>query len=127
MPPKKTRLTLSDMVPPAQPATTSPVVPEAISPAPVVATEIPAQPTPKAATAKKPERKVSRPVIARVTQSTLYIPHAVHRQLTMLALDQSAETGQRVKPHDLVLRGLDMVFRKHGLPSIAELTADEGL
>jgi hypothetical protein len=54
----------------------------------------------------------------RTVQQTLYLPVAVHEQLSDLA------HSQKVKMHTLALEGLDAVFRRHGLKSIAELTKE---
>jgi hypothetical protein len=48
-------------------------------------------------------------------QQTLYLPPTVHDQLRELAFTE------RVKMHALILEGLDSVFRKRGLRSIANL------
>jgi hypothetical protein len=59
----------------------------------------------------KPAR--ARPV--RPVQQTAYLPPPVHEQLRHVAYEE------RVKMHDLLLEGLDLVFKKRGLPSIEEL------
>jgi hypothetical protein len=48
---------------------------------------------------------------------TVYLPPPVHRQLRALAYDEDK------KMHNYLMEGLDLVFRKRGLKSIAELTA----
>lgn len=53
---------------------------------------------------------------AATVQQTLYLPPAVHDQLRDLA------HAERVKMHWLVMEGLDAVFRKRGMKSIADLT-----
>jgi hypothetical protein len=50
-----------------------------------------------------------------VKQQTTYLPLAVHEQLRRLAFEE------RAKMHDYLLEGLDLVFRKRGLPGIGEL------
>jgi hypothetical protein len=50
-----------------------------------------------------------------VKQQTAYLPLAVHEQLRRLAFEE------RAKMHDYLLEGLDLVFRKRGLPGIEEL------
>jgi antitoxin-like ribbon-helix-helix protein len=52
---------------------------------------------------------------ARPVQQTAYLPPLVHEQLRYVAYEE------RVKMHDLLLEGLDLVFKKRGLPSIEEL------
>lgn len=49
-------------------------------------------------------------------QQTAYLPLTVHEQLRRLAFEEHA------KMHDYLLEGLDLVFRKRGLPSVIELT-----
>jgi hypothetical protein len=48
-------------------------------------------------------------------QQTAYLPVAVHEQLRRLAFEE------RAKMHDYLLEGLDLVFRKRGLPGVEEL------
>jgi hypothetical protein len=48
-------------------------------------------------------------------QQTAYLPLAVHEQIRRLAFEE------RAKMHDYILEGLDLVFRKRGLPGIEEL------
>jgi hypothetical protein len=48
-------------------------------------------------------------------QQTAYLPLAVHEQLRRLAFEE------RAKMHDYLLEGLDLVFRKRGLPGVDEL------
>ena len=52
-------------------------------------------------------------------RATLYLPKTVHRQLKELAF-----THDR-KMHDYLLEGLDMVFARHGMRSIADLTGEK--
>jgi hypothetical protein len=52
---------------------------------------------------------------ARPIQQTAYLPPPVYEQLRQLAFEE------RVKMHDLLLEGLDLVFKRRGLPSIEEL------
>lgn len=47
---------------------------------------------------------------------TVYLPPPVHRQLRSLAFEEER------KMHDYLMEGLDLVFRKRGLKSVAELT-----
>ena len=48
-------------------------------------------------------------------QQTAYLPVAVHEQLRRLAFEE------RAKMHDYLLEGLDLVFRKRGLPGVDDL------
>jgi hypothetical protein len=78
------------------------------------------------AIALQPEEPSERPQVeaseattktarARPVQQTAYLPPSVHDQLRHVAYEE------RVKMHDLLLEGLDLVFKKRGLPSIEEL------
>jgi hypothetical protein len=51
----------------------------------------------------------------RLIKQTLYLPEAVHEQLRVLAFHE------RVKQHDLLMAGLDMMFKSRGAKSISEL------
>src|SRR5690348_14479211 len=51
----------------------------------------------------------------RHRKSSVYLSEPVHEQLRTLAFNE------RLKMHDYLMEGLDMVFRQRGLPSIAEL------
>jgi ribosomal protein L1 len=51
----------------------------------------------------------------RMIKQTLYLPEAVHEQLRVLAFHE------RVKQHDLLMAGLDMMFKSRGAKSISEL------
>jgi hypothetical protein len=50
-----------------------------------------------------------------VKQQTVYLPLPVYEQLRRLAFEE------RVKMHQLLLEGLDRVFRDRGLPDLGEL------
>lgn len=50
-----------------------------------------------------------------VKQQTVYLPLPVYEQLRRVAFDE------RVKMHQLLLEGLDRVFRARGLPGLDEL------
>ncbi len=52
----------------------------------------------------------------RLIKQTLYLPEAVHEQLRVLAFHE------RLKQHDLLMEGLDMMFKSRGAKSIKELT-----
>lgn len=51
-----------------------------------------------------------------IHRQTVYLPHSVYEQLRQLAFDE------RLKMHDYLMQGLDLVFQNKGLPSIKELT-----
>ncbi len=72
----------------------------------------PAEPSPPAATRLAPGPK-ARPDIVH---TSIYVPKPVHRKLREIA----ATTDRKV--HDLIMEGVDDVLRRHGHPSIAELT-----
>ena len=50
-----------------------------------------------------------------IVRHTAYLPKAVHEQLRQLAFEE------RLKMHDYLIEGLDLVFAKRGLSSIQEL------
>ena len=50
-----------------------------------------------------------------VKQQTVYLPLPVYEQLRRLAFEE------RVKMHQLLMEGLDRVFRDRGLPPLSEL------
>jgi hypothetical protein len=76
------------------------------------AIETQAEEEPKAAAAAKLADAGNRPGFK---QQTAYLPIAVHEQLRRLAFEE------RAKMHDYLLEGLDLVFRKRGLPGIDDL------
>jgi Antitoxin-like ribbon-helix-helix len=53
-------------------------------------------------------------------QQTAYLPEAVYEQLRALAFEE------RRKMHDLLMEGLDRVFKQRGLRSIEDLTSRQG-
>jgi hypothetical protein len=52
-------------------------------------------------------------------QQTAYLPEPVYEQLRALAFEE------RRKMHDLLMEGLDMVFKQRGLRSIEDLTGKQ--
>lgn len=50
-----------------------------------------------------------------VKQQTAYLPVPIYEQLRRLAFEE------RAKMHDYLIEGLDLVFRKRGLPGVNEL------
>ena len=72
----------------------------------------PAAPVPEPAVAVAPEAMLRRP---EVKQQTVYLPLPVYEQLRRLAFED------RVKMHQLLMEGLDRVFRDRGLPGLGEL------
>jgi hypothetical protein len=69
----------------------------------------------------EPAAVAERPASLRpgVKQQTVYLPLAVYEQLRRVAFDE------RVKMHQLLLEGLDRVFRDRGLPGLDELRRRE--
>lgn len=64
----------------------------------------------------RPEPPAAKPSSrSAIRQQTVYLPVPVHEQLRRLAFEE------RAKMHDYLLEGLDLVFRKRGLPAIDEL------
>lgn len=72
-----------------------------------------AEPMPAAATTPPASGGSSRR--PEVKQQTVYLPLATYEQLRRLAFEE------RVKMHQLLMEGLDRVFRARGLPGIGEL------
>ncbi len=52
-------------------------------------------------------------------QQTAYLPEPVYEQLRALAFEE------RRKMHDLLMEGLDLVFKQRGLRSIEDLTGKQ--
>jgi hypothetical protein len=73
------------------------------------------KPSPEPAPAMPQPKPSGRRSYPGVKQQTVYVPEKVHEQLRRLAFEE------RAKMHDYLLEGLDLVFAKRGLPSIAEL------
>jgi hypothetical protein len=61
-------------------------------------------------------KKTVTPGKPRIIKQTLYLPEVVHEQLRILAFHE------KVKQHDLLIEGLNMMFKSRGAKSIAELT-----
>lgn len=58
------------------------------------------------------KRQGKRP---EIVQQTAYLKMPVYEQLRRLAFEE------RSKMHDYLIEGLDLVFRKRGLPGVGEL------
>jgi hypothetical protein len=78
---------------------------DAILELPASAPEPAAAPPVEAGASRRPE----------VKQQTVYLPLATYEQLRRLAFEE------RVKMHQLLMEGLDRVFRARGLPGLGEL------
>ena len=64
----------------------------------------------------RPERgQGTRPAKRPIKQQTVYLPLPVYEQLRRLAFEE------RRKMHDLLMEGLDRVFKDRGLASLDEL------
>lgn len=83
------------------------------SPAEAQNSGLPEQPPPHTAPAK-PETFKKKHV-----GQTVYLPPPVHQQLRALGFEEER------RMHSYLMEGLDLVFRKRGLKSIAELTDAE--
>jgi hypothetical protein len=62
---------------------------------------------------EEPPARLTDPSV--IVKQTAYLKLAVHEQLRRLAFEE------RRKQHDYLIEGLDLVFRKRGLPGVAEL------
>jgi hypothetical protein len=73
---------------------------------------------PTAAIAERPAHRGAgrRPGLK---QQTAYLPEPVYEQLRVLAFEE------RRKMHDLLMEGLDLVFKQRGLRSIEDLTGKQ--
>ena len=76
----------------------------------------PVETTPVAVVEPPPSSRRRSATKEATIQQTVYLPPAVHDQLRELAF------SERVKMHALIMEGLDAVFRRRGLKSIAEIT-----
>jgi hypothetical protein len=74
--------------------------------------EPPASPEPRVGAVAPAATFSQRP---DVKQQTVYLPLPVYEQLRRLAFEE------RVKMHQLLLEGLDRVFRDRGLPGLKDL------
>jgi hypothetical protein len=63
---------------------------------------------------EKPAKRRPRPGIVH---TSIYLPDAIHEALRQVAFDE------RLKIHDLIMEGVELVLRKHGYPSIEDLKA----
>ena len=57
----------------------------------------------------------TKPAKRPIKQQTVYLPMPVYEQLRRLAFEE------RLKMHDLLMEGLDRVFKDRGLASLEEL------
>jgi hypothetical protein len=85
--------------------------------APVAKPEEPAAPPPPAAAAAQAGPRPGT-LKARTHQFSLYLEPAVHDKLREIAF------VERVKIHQLVMEGVDLLLKKRGQPSVKKLTGD---
>jgi hypothetical protein len=50
-----------------------------------------------------------------VHHTSIYLPKVAYRRIREIA------AARDVRPHDIIVEGVDMVLAKHGYPSVAEL------
>ena len=62
--------------------------------------------------AEPPARPKPRP---NVQHTSIYVPKLAYRKIRDIA------NSRDCKPHDVIMEGIDLVLRKYGFPSIAEL------
>jgi len=87
------------------------------------------EPTPATEIIEMPEAEAAAPVKAPATSKSnrrapklsVYLSAEVHRQLRELAYVEYP-----TKLNDLILEGIDRVFKERGRPSIAELDKEQG-
>jgi hypothetical protein len=108
-----TDLIQNDVAPGVQAAASAPREVAAVEPppAPAVSAPTPAVPT-RSAPVRAPRGTTLR---ARTKQLSLYLEEPVYEELRNLAF------SERVKMHQLIVEGVDLMLRKRGHPSIKDL------
>lgn len=108
-----TALIQNDVAPAVQAAASAPREVAAVEPppAPAVSAPAPAAPT-RSAPVRAPRGTTLR---ARTKQLSLYLEEPVYEELRNLAF------SERVKMHQLIVEGVDLMLRKRGHPSIKDL------
>lgn len=108
-----TDLIQNDVAPGVQAAASAPREVAAVEPppAPAVSAPTPAAPT-RSAPVRAPRGTTLR---ARTKQLSLYLEEPVYEELRNLAF------SERVKMHQLIVEGVDLMLRKRGHPSIKDL------
>lgn len=106
-----TDLIQNDVAPAVQAAASAPREVAAVEPppAPAVSAPAPAAPTRSAPVRRGPTLR------ARTKQLSLYLEEPVYEELRNLAF------SERVKMHQLIVEGVDLMLRKRGHPSIKDL------
>ncbi|MBI2735887.1 MAG: hypothetical protein HYX38_04950 [Rhodospirillales bacterium] len=108
-----TDLIQNDVAPAVQAAASAPREVAAVEPPPAPAVSAPA---PAAPTRSAPVRAPRGPTLrARTKQLSLYLEEPVYEELRSLAF------SERVKMHQLIVEGVDLMLRKRGHPSIKDL------
>jgi hypothetical protein len=106
-----TDLIQNDVAPGVQAAASAPREVAAFEPPPAVSAPTPAAPT-RSAPVRAPRGATLR---ARTKQLSLYLEEPVYEELRNLAF------SERVKMHQLIVEGVDLMLRKRGHPSIKDL------
>lgn len=108
-----TDLIQNDVAPAVQAAASAPREVAAVEPPPAPA---PAAPAPAAPIRSAPVRAPRGTTLrARTKQLSLYLEEPVYEELRNLAF------SERVKMHQLIVEGVDLMLRKRGHPSIKDL------
>ena len=108
-----TDLIQNDVAPAVQAAASAPREVAAVEPPPAPAVSAPAPAVPvRSAPARAPRGPTLR---ARTKQLSLYLEEPVYEELRNLAF------SERVKMHQLIVEGVDLMLRKRGHPSIKDL------
>jgi hypothetical protein len=71
--------------------------------------------------AKEREAEAVTKTDVRTVKSSVYFPEPVHDQLIELQNLERKSQNRRVKIHDYIMEGIDLVFKARGLKSISEL------
>ena len=106
-----TDLIQNDVAPVVQAAASAPREVVAVEPAPAAPAPAPAAPI-RSAPVRAPRGTTLR---ARTKQLSLYLEEPVYEELRNLAF------SERVKMHQLIVEGVDLMLRKRGHPSIKDL------
>jgi hypothetical protein len=61
---------------------------------------------------ESPDRPKTR---SNIQHTSIYVPKLAYRKIRDIA------NSRDCKPHDVIMEGIDLVLRKYGFPSIAEL------
>lgn len=75
--------------------------------------------------AGKPSDSLPQTEKHEIVRHMLYLPLPVYDQLQGLIFEEQRGQAKRRKTHDYLLDAIDLLFKKKGLKSIAELTGKE--